>query len=899
VTSDVTIRADTAINPSVESDPLLASKFAVPKTPPFTVERERLLTRLSLAVANPMTVVTGPPGSGKTQLVASWVSSGGAPGPVIWIALEEGDDEPGVFWSYLIEGFHRSGIALSPAIEEAAHRGTIGRALLARLAADLAAQHSAVVLVLDSVSVLAGRRLGDDLDALLRHADQHLRVVLVGRWDPPLPLYRYRLDGTLSEIRGDDLAFTEAETAALLAGHGVQLPEWALRSLVERTEGWAAGIRLFAMAMERCGDAEDLVITIAGDDANIAEYFLGEVLSAQPPEVRDFVLRTSIVDDFTPDLADVLTGRNDARQILAALERANAFVQPVAERSTVHRYHRLFAELLRAQLTYEEPDQVPQLHRRAAAWFVAHGRAADAIRHAIAAEDWEHACALVVQDLGIGRLVAGGDADRLSKLFRDLPSDLDGPAPALVSAAQRLAAADPVEAERHLERAAALAADGGPEPAVAVRLAAALLEAGTAALRHDVPRALSAADAAEALLAQASSDRVDAHPELGTILRYWRGLSQVWAGDLDEAVATLTDAVKSAPPSGCEGVRLACLHQLALVDVYLGRLRDASEVASQATQLAGRCLAPSQHSLPTSVVLAWVAGERWAVPVAWRHLRDAEAVPDAGDDALATVAVALVRSRLLSGRGELRAAARVLGEVRTAADGGVLPPWLEHEVVLSRAHLAVVMDKPDEALAAVGALEDRESPRAAVVSAAALVARGETGQGAELLTPIVEAAAAPTPILIEAWLVRAIAASEQGETNVVRECLRQALALAVPDGHRRVFHEAGPRLRQLLRSDPELAAAYQSIGSATPPQPRARPSAAPVEQSAPIVVDPLSERELEVLRHLAALLGTEEIAEAMYLSVNTVKTHVRSILRKLAASRRNEAVRRARELGLV
>ncbi|MEU4215853.1 helix-turn-helix transcriptional regulator, partial [Actinoplanes sp. NPDC026623] len=459
----MTIRADTAIEPTVESDPLLASKFAVPKTPPFTVERERLLSRLSRAVANPMTVVTGPPGCGKTQLVASWVSSGGAPGPVIWIALEEGDDEPGVFWSYLVEGFHRSGIALSPAIEEAARRGTIGRSLLARLAADLAAQHSAVVLVLDSVSVLAGRRLGDDLDALLRHADQHLRVVLVGRWDPPLPLYRYRLAGTLSEIRGDELAFTATETAALLAGHGVHLPDWALRSLVERTEGWAAGIRLFAMAMERSGDAEDLVITIAGDDANIAEYFLGEVLSAQPPEIRDFVLRTSVVDDFTPDLADVLTGRHDARQILAALERANAFVQPVAERSTVHRYHRLFAELLRAQLTYEEPDQVPQLHRRAAAWFVAHGRAAEAIRHAVAAGDWEHACALVVQDLGIGRLVAGGDADRLGKLFREMPAELDGPAAALVTAAQRLAAADPDEAEQHLERAAGLAAGGAPE----------------------------------------------------------------------------------------------------------------------------------------------------------------------------------------------------------------------------------------------------------------------------------------------------------------------------------------------------------------------------------------------------------------------------------------------------
>ncbi|MBB4763863.1 LuxR C-terminal-related transcriptional regulator [Amorphoplanes digitatis] len=900
----MTIRADTALvptaaaAPTAESDPLLASKFAVPKTPPFTVERERLHSRLSRAVANPMTVVTGPPGSGKTQLVASWVSAGGAPGPVIWIALEEGDDEPGVFWSYLVEGFHRSGIKLSPAIEEAAHRGTIGRSLLARLAADLAAQHSAVVLVLDSVSVLAGRRLGDDLDALLRHADQHLRVVLVGRWDPPLPLYRYRLAGTLSEIRGDDLAFTAVETAALLAGHGVHLPDWALRSLVERTEGWAAGIRLFAMAMERCGDAEDLVITIAGDDANIAEYFLGEVLSAQPPEIRDFVLRTSIVDDFTPDLADVLTGRNDARQILAVMERANAFVQPVAERSTVHRYHRLFAELLRAQLTYEEPERVPHLHRRAAAWFVAHGRSADAIRHTVAAGDWEHACALVVRDLGIGRLVACGDADRLGKLFRDMPAGLDGPEPALVAAAQRLAAADPDEAEQHLAQVADLVGDDGPEQNLPLRLAAAILEAGAAAMRHDVPRALRAADAAEALMAQAPPERVDAHPELRTILRYWRGLSQIWAGDLGDAVVTLTDAVKTAPPSGCEGVRLACLQQLALADVYLGRLRDASDTAGQAAQLAGRCHTPSPQSRATSVVLAWVAGERWAVPVAWRHLRDAEAVPDAGQDAMATVAVALVRSRLLSGRGELRAAARVLGELPTG-DGGALPAWLEREVALSRAHLAVVMDRPDEALAAAGAVDDPSSPRAAVVSAAALVARGETRAGAELLTPIVEAAAAPGPTLIEAWLVKAIAASEQGETNVVRDCLRQALALAAPDGHRRVFHEAGPRLRQLLRSDPELAAAYQSIGSTAPPQPRARPSAAPAEQSTPIVVDPLSERELEVLRHLAALLGTEEIAEAMYLSVNTVKTHVRSILRKLAASRRNEAVRRARELGLV
>jgi LuxR family maltose regulon positive regulatory protein len=885
---------------AAEIDPLHASKFAVPEAPPFMVMRGRLLDRISDAVRNPLTAVTGPPGSGKTQLAASWVSSGRAPGPVVWITLEDGDDEPGVFWPYLVEGLRRSGIALSPTIDEAGCGGTFDRSLLARLAADLAAQPMPVVLVLDSVSVLSDRQLAEDLDALLRHADQHLRMILVGRWDPPMPLYRYRLAGTLSEVRGDDLAFSAIETGALLAGHGVELPDVALTSLVERTEGWAAGLRLFAMALEGRGDAEDLVATIAGDDANIAEYFLGEVMSAQPPEIRGFLLRTSIVDAFTPELAEALTGRGGARHTLAVLERANAFVQPVARHSTVHRYHWLFAELLRAQLADEEPAEVPRLHQRAAAWFAAKGRTADAIRHAVDARDWEHASALVIQDLGVGRLLAGGDADRLGSLFRDMPAGADGLEPALVMAALRFAGADPHEGAKHLARAEGFVDADPSEQTVPLRLAAALLGAVAATMQHDVSGALCAADAAEALMAQAPPDRVAAHPELRAIMLFCRGASLSWAGAFDDAIATLTDGVRAAAAPGCDYPRLACLEQLALVNAYCGRLREAADVAGQAVQLADqRGRTPPHPSLAAAVVLAWVACERWDVAAASRHLRAAEAAVDTREDPMATVAVALVRSRLLGGRGELRVAARILSEVQTPRAGRALPPWLEQEITLSLARLFVAIGAPDEALAAVNALDDRASAQAVIVAAAASVARGDMHRGSELVAPVVKSTNLPTPLLIEAWLILATAASDRGEASAARDSLRQALALATPDTHRRVFHQAGPRLRQLLRNDAELAASYRSLGASSSPQSRRQPVGAEFPAGAPIVVDPLSGRELQVLRHLAAMLGTEEIAEAMCLSVNTVKTHVRSILRKLAASRRNEAVRRARALGLI
>ena len=521
--------------------------------------------------------------------------------------------------------------------------------MLVRLAADLAAHPTPVVLVLDSVSVFADRKLAADLDAVVRHADQNLRMVLVGRWDPPLPLYRYRLAGTLAEFRAADLAFTAAETAALLHSHGVRLTDWALTSLVERTEGWAAGLRLFALAMQGSGDAEDLIVTIAGDDANIAEYFLGEVLSAQPPDIRDFLLRTSIVETFTLELAEALTERGGARQILAVLERANAFVQPVAERSTMHRYHRLFAELLRAQLVYQDSAEALRLHRRAAAWFAAHGRISDAIRHAV--EAGRLATRLRTGDSGPRDRPARGrrGSDRLGKVFRAMPHDVDGPEPAVVMAGLRLAAA-----RRKKERNTWLASRISSVPSAAkqtvpLRSAAALLDAYAAALRHDCPRVLRAAGMADELLARLPAERVAAHPELRTILSYSRGVAHSHSGALEDAVAALRDGVAVASSPGCERLRLVCLEQLALVQAYQGRLGEAADAAGEAVQLAAeRGQTPPHHPFAATVVLAWVACERWTVATAWRHLRAAEAAADTGGGPMAAVAAALDTRRAFS-----------------------------------------------------------------------------------------------------------------------------------------------------------------------------------------------------------------------------------------------------------
>jgi LuxR family maltose regulon positive regulatory protein len=887
VGTDLAVRAALSTN---RDEALLESKFAIPEPPPFMVPRPRLVRQLSPDRPVPLIVVTGPAGSGKTQLVAAWATGARVADHIAWITIEDEDDAAGLLWVYIVEALRRAGVSLPalgplpPAIPS--------RSFLTRLASRLREQTGSIVLILDGISSLTDLRWAKDLEFVARHAGDRFRLVVVGRFDPPMRLHRYRLAGNLVEVRSADLAFGRREAAALLALHGIALSPPALTSLLEHTEGWAAGLRLFALALEGHQDADRLVDTISGDEASIAEYFAGEVLQAQAPQVRDFLLHTSVLGTFTPELAMAVTESPDAHRVLAELDHENAFVIRTGDQPATYRYHRLFAELLQAHLVFEEPDQVPKLHYRAAGWFADHGQTAEAVVHAVKAGDWETASALAVADHAVARLLLDGRTGRLGGMFRDMPDDVDTPPAAVVAAALAMAEGDTRRSAEHLARVADAIASGYDS---ALTLAGLLVEASLAKADRDAAPTLRAALGAESLLPEIPADHLALHPELRAVILTAKGTAQHWLGEVDAAATAFADAAGGSA-TGYAPSKIDSMSQLAIIEAYRGRLGRAQRLATEAIDLAEACGTPPPAA--ATVALAWVAVERYDMYAAGRHLSAVEPA----DDGLAAAGYALVKARRLQARGELGGAMRVLSDVAAESSAGAYPSWLAREILLGRARLLAVTGHPDDALALARELPDPTADDAAVVTAAGLLARGEHEQAARVVEPVTEAAGVRSPVAVDAELMRATIAGQTGNIAAARDSLRRALRLAAPEGQRRAVHQVWARLRRVLREDDDLIEQYRALSgepvasrAATKTPRRGETAEAP---QAP-VVDPLSPREREVLIGMAEMLPTEEIAASMYVSVNTVKTHIRSILRKLSASRRNEAVRRARTLGLI
>ena len=361
------------------------------------MSRPRLSTLLDAGTRQLLTVVSGPAGAGKTTLLTSWSSAGQPPGPVAWLSLDPGDDEPASFWTYLHAALCRSGaVPAGSTLRSLAPRPGLDETFLSLLVSGLAELPTPVVLVLDDLQDISDPTVFQGLEFLLRHAPEQLRLVLSTRLDPPLPLHRLLVSGQLSQVRSADLVFTVAEVGELLSEYEFQpkLAEHDAALLQARTEGWAVGLRLAALSQGQ-PDPHRFVAEFAGDDRSVADYLVGEVLDRQPEELRSFLLQTCIVEELTGDLADALTGGHDGDWTLARLERANAFVAALGPRRGAYRYHQLFAGLLRCELRRQAPDQVAGLHRRAARWYAAHGMVADAIRQALLAGEWRDAADLM------------------------------------------------------------------------------------------------------------------------------------------------------------------------------------------------------------------------------------------------------------------------------------------------------------------------------------------------------------------------------------------------------------------------------------------------------------------------------------------------------------------------
>ncbi|HEY6593083.1 MAG TPA: LuxR C-terminal-related transcriptional regulator [Asanoa sp.] len=875
----------------------MAAKFLVPTLPPWTVIRQRLVDGVSRGVREQLTLVSAPAGCGKTVLAASWVAAGLTPGPVAWLSLDEADDQPGVFWSYVLTALARGGVPVSgvgmPALAD-----TVDQSVLIRLAAALSERSEPVVLVLDNAQVLTGRAVLGGLDFLLRHAGTQLRLVILTREDPALPLHRYRLAGSMTEVRLDQLAFTPVEGRAVLAAHHTDLPEAAATAVAERAQGWAAGLRLAALSLQHRSHAGRLGAPSTVGHGEIAAYFLAEFLNVQPPGIREFLLRTSVVDRIWPDLAATLTGRRDAATILARLAYADTFVTPSAGDDGGYEYRPLIRELMRAQLREESPRKIGQLHRKAADWLAAAGRLTEATGHAVAVGDWEHAAWLVIEDLGIGRLLTGPEGARCAETFAGMPSATVGPEAAVVRSAVALARLDIEACAKHLLQARELVPDGPTDHTRALQLAIAVTEAVSAGVRGDVDGALSAIPAAESLLGEASAADIEVPATLRALIPFTKGSVLLAAGDLTDAGVALAEGLRASDGPGGEYLRAACLGQLALVEVHRGHLRKAAEFARRANTTADRCgLAMQDRPPAVDVALAWVHAEEYDLATARVHGDRAAASRGIRTDQVSAASLALTRARLQRARGDLTGAVAIVDRAQAARTTAPVPPWLLDRLAVSATVWRAASGTPDAAAASTAAADLPQSPQSTLALASIKLAGGDVAAAGATAAEVLRQARLSLDAQVDGWLLAATCELAQGRTDLARKALDHSLRLASAEKLRRPVIEAPPPLRRFLRQDPELAERHAWLGPPVVGAPEKRPGA-PTATVTPIV-ELLTDKEMEVLRHLAALSSTEEIARTMFVSVNTVKTHVRGILRKLAASRRNEAIRRARELGLV
>lgn len=769
--------------------------FGVPELPPGFVRRRRLLARLDRGRGRRLVLVSAPAGCGKSALVADWVRACGHEERTAWVTLESG----GGVWQGLLGGLERLGVAeasMAPPEDSAA----IDRARLADLATGIAARNLRVIVVLDGAEVVSSA-LGDDLDFLLRHSADRLQLVLITRSDPVMPLYRYRLDETMAELRMADLACDDAEAADLLTAAGVRLDDGPLRALNARAQGWVVGLRFAARHLAEVADTAAAVAEVVGDHGDIAEYLLGEVLDAQTPEVRRLLLATSVADMLRPGLTETLGGGSVGRT-LALLTRENAFIEPVPEHPGFYRYHPLFRDLLRAELAHESPDLLLQLQHAAAAWFASRDMPAQSLGHLVAASDWAAATEEVVDRMMLGDLVRSGGPGTVRGLFAGLPSGLSQPAPALVAAATLLAGGDLRRSGLELEHAReVLAASAGREglPDIsragepdgvrtsghytAAEVTLTVLEAVHARQSED-PALLDAR--CELALEALESSVVPVHvaTELGGLVRVSRAQARMRQGRLEDARALLAWTVRRGTATGRDLVEMECLGHLALLACLRGELSLATALAARSLRSAQRSgVDPTEQSATAYVSLAWVDLAHGDLASAGDHIALASMSGFLAGDPVSRSLLAVVTARHTAARGHAAAAVALVDHALGAV--GSADPWIGDLLGNERALL----------------LERTGGVRAAVT------AEG-TGVSAASVPPV-------TPAL-------------------------------------------------------------------------------PAE-----LVEALTPKESEVLGHLAALLTTEEIAATMFVSVNTVRTHVRSILRKLGVSRRNAAVRRARELNLL
>jgi LuxR family maltose regulon positive regulatory protein len=864
----------------------------------MVVARPALFRRLGDSAR--VTVVSAPPGSGKTVLLRSWISQTGMADRAAWVPTERDERAPQRFWLSVLGALRRTVRGSELVQPMTAAPDLDGWAIVERLLADVAPLPDRLWLVIDDIDELDPEALGQ-LELLVMRAPPLLRFVLATRHDVRLGLHRQRLEGQLAEIRAADLRFTLAEARELFAAAGVQLPEPALVTLQERTEGWAAGLRMAALSLAGRPEPARFAAEFSGTERTVAEYLLAEVLDRQSPAVRRLLLRTSLLDWVNGELADLLTGDEGGERVLQDLEEANAFVVSLNPARTRFRYHQMLADLLQLELRRTMPGEIAALHRAAAAWFAAHECPVEAIRHAQACQDWPLATRLLASNSPC--LYLDGQSAAKHELLAAFPAEATAADAELaaVAAEDELAYGSLEAAERYVglaERQIAsvpAARRGQLQVMLGVDRLLLARQSGNLAAAEDQARRLQA-------LAQApEAARRGLGEDLRALALIGVGVTEYWAQRFDEAERQLDQALPLARRIGRPFLEFMVLAYQAAVAFVDSSFERATERSRRTVELARRHGWTDEPAVGIAyLVLAIVQVWQGRPEEAELWVRRAEPTIRAEADRPAGVAVLYIRGLVELVRGQDADALAALQAAERLAGRMPAPHPLAKPAHLCGTRALVRLGDVESAEQIVAGLGEHERGDGELRTVLAVLRLAQDDPRAALaaLAPVLDGSAPVgwRPLMVEAFLLAAIAQDALGNMDEADRALEHALDHAEPDGALLAFllHPAPRLLERHSRHRTGHAALITEIQDRLADNRSVPPPAAPRPP-----LEPLRQSELRVLRYLPTNLTAPEIATELYVSLNTVKTHTRNLYAKLGTHRRAEAVARARSLGLL
>ena len=915
------------------STPILATKLYVPPPRAKIVLRPRLIERLNegLFSGRKLTLISASAGFGKTTLVSEWIASCGQ--LVAWLSLDEGDNDPTRFLTYLVAALQtiapNIGTGVLAALQSPQPPPT--ESILTALLNEITTIPDNFIFVLDDYHIIDSKPVDNALTFLIEHLPPQMHLVIATREDPQLPLSRLRVRNQLTELRAADLRFTPAEAADFLNQvMGLNLSAEDIAALEARTEGWIAGLQLAALSMQGNKDVSGFIREFAGDHRYIVDYLVEEVLQSQPEPIHRFLLQTAILDQLNGSLCDAVTGKEEGNAPLEALQRGNFFVIPLDDKRNWYRYHHLFADVLRMHLMAEQPDQVPVLNRRASAWYEHNGSPDNAIRHALAAGDFERAATLI--ELAVPEIRRGRQGATVTELgwLKALPDELVHFRPVLSVAyafalfgGGELVGVEPRlrDAERWLDTLADTAGMVVVDEEEFRRLPGmiALLRAAQALTRGDMPEAVKNARRVLDLAPE------DAHLILGGAASVL-GLAAWASGDLESACRMTADGMANVRLAGYISSAIGGSIVLADIQIAQGRLNEAMNIYERALQWATESGAPAlvvRGAADMYVGMSALHREHNDLETATQHLLTSQALGELAGLQQNPYRWCAAMARIHEARGDLDGALDLLDQAERLYDANFSPNV--RPIATRKTQVWVAQGRLGEALSWAReqglSVENELSylrefdhitlTRVLLARYQSDHAEGSISGVVGLLERLLKAAEEGGRMgsVIEILVLQALAYHAQGDLPAAFLPLKRALALAEPEGYVRMFLDEGSSMRQLLREvsareimpdyTDKLLAAFEAEKQKSEDKLDLSLALPEGHRDGEPLIDPLSQRELKVLQLIAQGLSNREIGERLFLALDTIKGHNRKIFDKLQVQSRTEAIARARELGLL